>query len=36
MCGHDIDISDERKYSNNFLSDLSDTFSLQDIIIGKT
>ena len=36
MCSHDIDISDERKYNNNFLSGLSDTFSLQDIIIGKT
>ena len=31
-----IDISDKRKYNNNFLSDLWDTFSLKNIIIGKT
>ena len=31
-----IDISDKRKDNNNFLSDLCDTFSLQNIITGKT
>ena len=30
-----IDISDKRKDNNNFLSDLCDTFSLQNIITGK-
>ena len=30
------DISDKRKENNNFLSDLCDTFSLQNIITGKT
>ena len=31
-----IDISDKRKDNNNFLSDHCDTFTLQNIIIGKT
>ena len=31
-----IDISDKRKDNNNFLSYLCDTFSLQNIITGKT
>ena len=31
-----IDISDKRKDNNNFLSYLCDTFSLQNIIAGKT
>ena len=31
-----IDISDKRKDNNNFLSDLCDAFSLQNIITGKT
>ena len=31
-----IDISDKKKDNNNFLSDLCATFSLQNIITGKT
>ena len=31
-----IDISNKRKDNNDFLSDLCDTFSLQNIITGKT
>ena len=31
-----IDISDKRKDNNNFMSDLCDAFSLQNIITGKT
>ena len=31
-----IDVSNKRKYNNNFLSDLCDTFSLQNILTGKT
>ena len=31
-----IDISDKRKVNNNFLLDLCNTFSLQNIITGKT
>ena len=30
-----IDIPDKRKDNNNFLSDLCDTFHLQNIITGK-
>ena len=31
-----IDISDQRKNNNIFLSDLCDTFSLKNIVTGKT
>ena len=31
-----IDISEKRKDNNNFLSDLCETFSLQNVITGKT
>ena len=31
-----IDTADKRKDNNNFLSHLCDTFSLQNIISGKT
>ena len=36
MGGLNIDISNKRKDNNNFLLDLCDTFSLQNIIPGKT
>ena len=31
-----IDMSDKRKDNNNFLSDLCGTFSMQNIVTGKT
>ena len=36
MGGLNFDIFNKRKDNNNFLSDLCDTFSLQNMITGKT
>ena len=36
MGGLNMDIQNKRKDNNNFLSDLCDTFSLQNITTGKT
>ena len=36
MVDLNIDISDKSNCNNNFLSDIYDTFSLQNIIIGKS